>query len=303
MSGAEELLTAQTQRLRGIDPLLPPAAPPPPGEVLTTGPVAGILVRSEYPLGSPARMWSASHVCELVPLLGGAGFAGMNDLLAAWHVRLPGLGLPTADSACVVSWPSRDVECSRALLDHGFVPLSMIAVHTPIEPGVPSHPDGVRAADPADLEDCVTLALAEQEYSAMVGSSVLRGDTEQIKRGLLAGRLQRGEPIWVAERDGVVVGLAECGYSDAAPGSWTASRLPAGRWGYVNCASVLPGARSRGVGGQLVARVHASFAAAGAAGSYLYYNPPNPLSSVFWPKQGYRPLWTVWEARPATTLR
>jgi hypothetical protein len=49
--------------------------------------------------------------------------------------------------------------------------------------------------------------------------------------------------------------------------------------------------------------VHATFAAAGVRGSYLYYNPPNPLSSVFWPRQGYRPLWTVWEARPASALR
>jgi hypothetical protein len=41
----------------------------------------------------------------------------------------------------------------------------------------------------------------------------------------------------------------------------------------------------------------------GTRGTYLYYNPPNPISSVFWPRQGYRPLWTLWEVRPATALR
>lgn len=304
MNTAEELLAAQTRRLRAIDPLLPSAVAPPPGEVLTAGMASGVLLRSDHPKGSPARMWSASHVSELVPVLGDAGAAAMDALLGAWRNRLPGLRLPDRDSACVVCWPSRDVESARALLDHGFVPLSVIAVNTTV--GVtrtPGRGDGVRRAGPGDLEECLRLTMAEQAYSAMVGGAVLREDIEEIKRGLIAARLQRDEPIWVAEQDGVVVGLAECGYSDAVPGSWMASRLRAGRWGYINCASVLPGARNQGVGGRLVGRVHAAFAAAGVVGSYLYYNPPNPLSSVFWPRQGYRPLWTVWEIRPATALR
>lgn len=303
MSTTHDMLAAQTRRLRGIDPLLPPAVAPPPAEVLAAGSVTGVLVRSDYPDGSPARMWSASHVCELVPVLGDAGLAGMNDLLGALRDRLPRLGLPGSDSACVVCWPSRDVEIARALLDHGFVPLSVIAVRMPLRATHDTaDDDGVRPASPDDLEACLRLAMVEQAYSAMVGGTVLREDTEEVKRGLIAVRLQRGEPIWVAERDGVVVGLAECGYSDAVPGSWAASRLLAGRWGYINCASVLPGARDHGIGGQLVNRAHAAFAAAKVTGAYLYYNPPNPLSSVFWPRQGYRPLWTVWEVRPATAL-
>lgn len=306
MSPADDMLAAQTQRLRSIDPLLPAAVAPPPAEVLAAGHVTGALLRSDHPAGSPARMWSASHVSELVPVLGDAGLAGMDTLLGAWRDRLPDLGMPARDSACVVCWPSRDVEIARALLDHGFVPLSVIAVNIPLDAarGVTSQRhDGVRPADPGDLEACLRLALAEQAYSAMVGGTVLRDDTEEVKRGLIAARLQRGEPTWVADQDGVTVGLAECGYSDAVPGNWVASRLPAGRWGYINCTSVLPGARDHGVGGRLVGRVHAAFAAAGVLGSYLYYNPPNPLSSVFWPRQGYRPLWTIWEARPATSLR
>lgn len=307
MTSGEELLLRQDQRLRGLDWLLPPVAPPPQGEVLTAGTgggtVAGVLVRSEHPPGSPARMWSASHVSELVPLLGDAGRAGMHALLDAWRARVPGLGLPAEDSSCVLSWPSRDVEVGRALLDHGLLPLSVIAVHTPLSPRSPPAGDGVRRARPGDLPDCLELTLAEQAYSALVGGAVLREETAALKRSVLEARLGRGEPIWVAERDGVVVGLAECGFSDAVPGSWIAARLPPGRWGYVNCASVLPGSRGQGVGQRLVTHVHAAFAVARAVGSYLYYNPPNPLSSVFWPRQGYRPLWTVWEARPATALR
>jgi len=52
-----------------------------------------------------------------------------------------------------------------------------------------------------------------------------------------------------------------------------------------------------------MAHVHQEFHAAGATGTYLYYNPTNPLSSVFWHRQGYRPLWTTWEIHPASALR
>jgi hypothetical protein len=48
---------------------------------------------------------------------------------------------------------------------------------------------------------------------------------------------------------------------------------------------------------------HREFERAGAIGTCLYYNPPNPLSSVFWPRQGYRPLWTTWQTSPAWALR
>jgi hypothetical protein len=49
--------------------------------------------------------------------------------------------------------------------------------------------------------------------------------------------------------------------------------------------------------------VHNEFHREGTAGTFLYYNPPSPLASIFWPRQGYRPLWTSWELRPASALR
>jgi predicted N-acetyltransferase YhbS len=76
-----------------------------------------------------------------------------------------------------------------------------------------------------------------------------------------------------------------------------------GRWGYVNCLSVLPGERGVGVGQELMAVAHRELGGAGTVGSFLYYHPSNPLSSVFWARQGYRPLWTTWEVRPAGALR
>jgi hypothetical protein len=35
----------------------------------------------------------------------------------------------------------------------------------------------------------------------------------------------------------------------------------------------------------------------------LHYEQTNPLSAPFWSRQGYRPLWTSWESRPACAVR
>jgi GNAT superfamily N-acetyltransferase len=66
---------------------------------------------------------------------------------------------------------------------------------------------------------------------------------------------------------------------------------------------VLPGRRGAGVGAALVARAHTEMAAAGVALALLHYEQANPLSTPFWARQGYRPLWTSWEARPASAIR
>ena len=310
-----ELLGEQQRRFAEIDPGLPPAAPPPPGEVVVVaddagGEVAGVLTQHTWPAGSGPLLWSAAEVTELHPVLGGAGRVGVDRLVTEWRARLPARVRHASDSAAVVTWPSRDVVAARAFLDHGLVPLAVLAVRRPGPPTTPivTAPPGdpplhVRRARDDDLEACVGLAMHEIAYSSMVGGSVLRPDAEAVKRTSLRERFARDEPVWLAEQDGLAVGLLECGLTDATPGSWLAGLLPPGRWGYVNCASVLPGHRGAGVGHALVGAALPGLQPPGARGSYLYYNPPNPISSVFWPRHGYRPLWTLWEVRPATGLR
>ncbi len=319
MTVSRGLVEAQSTRFAGVDPMLPSVTAPPDGDVLTAAlpdgtRVAGVVQRQVHDRASAARLWSATEVWELTPLLGSAGAAGMDALLRAWRHRMDRVGAAERDSACVVTWPSRDVECARALLDHGLVPLTVIAVRRSAQ-----SPDGaagtaqpalpplgtlsIRRATPADLDAVLALALAELRYSAMVGSTVHRPEAVELKRRTLGDRLVAGGPAWLAERDGIAVALAECALVTSEPGNWTSTRLPPGRWGYVNCLSVLPGARGSGIGQQLMAHAHRELQRLGTVGSYLYYNPPNPLSSVFWPRQGYRPLWTVWEVRPAVALR
>lgn len=307
MSVAGSLLQAQTTRFEVVDPLLPAAAVPPDGDVLTAAlpdgeRVAGVLVRNRYEAGTAPTLWSAREAWELHPLLGATGGAGMEALLRELR-RVLERGGPGMDSACLVTWPSRDAEASKPLLAHGFAPLSSMAVRV----GGPTPDAGtdpaIRPASARDLEVAVDLELAELAYSALVGAAVARPDARVVKRAALARDLEQGDLVWLAELDGVAVGLAHCRLVEADPGSVTATRLPAGRWGYVNCVSVRPEVRGTGVGRRLTAVAHRELAERGATGTFLYYNPPNPLASVFWPRQGYRPLWTIWEVRPAGALR
>ena len=68
-------------------------------------------------------------------------------------------------------------------------------------------------------------------------------------------------------------------------------------------AFVAPSVRGTGVGGQLVDEYHAAADAAGVGLTLLHYELLNPRSGPFWSQQGYRPLWTCLEARPARQLR
>jgi GNAT superfamily N-acetyltransferase len=305
------LLQAQSAHFAGVDPMLPAAVGPPDGDVLTVAlpdgeRVAGVVVRTAHEPGSVGTLWSALDVWELHPLLGAAGGRALDPLLREWR-RIMQRGSIGSDSACVVSWPTRDAQATRALLDHGFVPLSAIAIRT-AHPLVPHRRPTrstltVRRAEPRDAETVVRLEHAELEYSAMVGGAFNRPEALEIKRASVARHLDAGDPVWLAERDGLAIGMAQCWLADAEPGSWTAGRLRPGRWGYVNCLSVLPDERGTGVGQELMAVAHWELRRLGAVGTFLYYHPPNPLSSVFWARQGYRPLWTTWEVRPASALR
>ena len=301
------LLQAQAARFERVDPLLPPAAPPPDGHVLTAAMpdgerVAGVVARGRYEAGTAPTLWSAREVWELHPLVGSGGGVGIDALLRDLR-RLIERGAPGPDSSCLVTWPSRDVEVARSLLAHGFAPLSTLAVRTSPCADEAAEDLPVRLATTRDIGVALELELAELAYSAQVGAAIDRPDARRVKRAALAKHLEQGDPVWLAERDGVVVGLAHGRLLDAEPGTATGARLPAGRWGYVNCVSVRPEARGSGVGRRLMAVAHRELARRGATGTFLYYNPPNPLASVFWPRQGYRPLWTMWEVRPAGALR
>lgn len=264
--------------------------------------VAGEVARQIAGADSAELLWMARETWQLFPEPGDTGTAGMDALLTAWHERMS-TEAPGPDSACVVNWPSQDVHAIRAFLDHGFVPLSCLAVRTAPPSAGPDVAGTVfRRAVPADFATALALVTTTFDYTGLVAAPK-RANTAELLAPELRRRLDGEGPVWIAEHGGVLAGIAECGWTESAPGSWAAELLPHGRWGYVNNVVTAPGFRGGGVGRALMSLVHQHFHDEGATGTYLYYNPPSPLASVFWPRQGYRPLWTSWEVRPASALR
>ena len=107
--------------------------------------------------------------------------------------------------------------------------------------------------------------------------------------------------VWLAERDGAPAGLAWLERPEVA--GWIAPMTVVRPVAYLYLMGVAHRERGGGIGAGLAARVHREIEAAGVAATLLHYALPSPLSAPFWSMQGYRPLWTAWEARPASTLR
>lgn len=295
------------ERWAGLDGLLPGPEVPAGGHLLA---VPGAIGRCEHWAGAPGSLelaWGAARRFRLDPRVAGPDVRGALDaLLATWREHLAGEpGTGEDDTAAVVGWPSRDIAGHRVLLDHGLFPLAVIAARPagrdgragPPQPGLE-----IRPAGPADLDSVVALGMETIRYDAHFATVIERPDSAAALRREAEARL--AGPVswtWLAERDGSPVGLL---YAQG-PGQadWIAPLARPAPAAYLELMAVLPGARGAGVGAALTAVYHAAADAAGVAVTLLYYEQMNPLSAPFWSQQGYRPLWTDWEARPAGALR
>ncbi len=265
--------------------------------------------------GSIDLTWGAAQRFQLVPKISGPDPAAALDLLLTrWREHLA--EVPAAanldDTAAIVTWPSRDVDGIRVLQRHGLVPLAVIAArhtNTSISPSTgtvsdPARADGVRIrrAGPDDVEAVAALGYGLVRYDAYFGAVVDRPGTRAALRREAEGLLSAPEPwVWLAERDGSAVGLLAAERPEKA--NWIAPLIRLSPAAYLQQGFVLPGERGTGIGARLTATFHAEVAAAGVPVTLLHYSQVNPLSAPFWSQQGYRPLWTSWEARPAHTLR
>jgi len=320
-----------TARWEAIDPLLPPpSAPPGCGtELVVKGagkqPTAiGTCGHWQGRPGSIDLTWGPSRRFRLSPLTAGPDVAvSLDGLLSQWRDHLA--GVPEAaedDTAAIVTWPSRDIEGATTLLRHGLVPLTVIAARVPgghssngtsaADPALAGTalasasvgaqpPVRLRRAGPADIAAVVSLGLEIVRFDAHFGTVVERPETADAL-GREAARLLRGQKpwTWLAERDGVPVGIAAAERPERA--RWIAPMVRPAPVAYLGQMFVAPGERGRGLGAALAGQAHSEIDAAGVSVTLLHYEQLNPLSGPFWSRRGYRPLWTIWEARPARAL-
>lgn len=304
---ASAITALVARRWASLDQLLPVPPALAGGELLS---VAGAVGRCEHWAGEPGSLdlaWGAARRFQLDPQVAGPDVRGALDaLLTQWREHLAGVpGAGEDDTAAVVPWPSRDIAGHRVLLEHGLIPLAVIAARPAGRAGRAAPPDPglqIRPAGPADLDSVVALGMETIRYDAHFGTVIERPDTAAALRREAAARLDGPAPwTWLAEQDGQPAGLL---YAQG-PGQagWIAPLVRPAPVAYLELMAVLPGARGAGVGAALAAVYHAAADAAGVAVTLLHYEQMNPLSVPFWGQQGYRPLWTDWEARPAAALR
>ncbi|MFY9934499.1 MAG: GNAT family N-acetyltransferase [Streptosporangiaceae bacterium] len=313
----DDVNKAVARRWQGLDPMLPEQARLPEGCMPplvvngVNGRPAGIAVcRHEHvPDGTLNQTWGPAYRFSLVLRLRDADTgAAMDDLLKQWSEHLGGLPeAATADTAAMISWPSRDVTGINALFWHGMQARTVIAVRPAARPAVtgPEHaPPGLVIREPglADLDAVTELEMGTIGYDALFGTAFLRPATEALVRADTETALAaRPAWVWLAEQDGRPVGLVHVQPPEES--GWIATMARPGVTVYLQTMFVRPDVRGAGVGAALVRRVHDDLDARGVQTTLLHYAQMNPLSAPFWNRMGYRPLWTGWETHPAAALR
>ncbi len=305
------------QRWRSIDPLLPePGDLPKEGcgapleAQARNGRPAGLAVcrHQHVPADSLQQTWDAATKFSLTMRLREADTrAAVDDLLTQWHDHLA--DLPTEanpdDTSAVVIWPSRDVTGVLALIKHGLQPITVIAVRRAGRPAT-NHDETsdlqIRNATPADLDAVTGLELSLIRYDANFGAAFPRPATPKLVHEATRKALeQRPGWTWLATRRGRPVGLAVV--EPPSEAAWIAGLTRPGRTAYLPSMFITPGERGTGTGARLITHVHDALDAQGIDLTLLHYAQVNPLSGPFWHRMGYRPLWSVWAALPASTLR
>lgn len=312
----DELVIAQVaQRWQTLDPLLPapsvPAAAD--GERFKAGPpdAPAAVAACGHWQGAPGSLelcWGTARRFELTARVAGPDVTGaLDQLLSAWRGHLAAEpGLDDEDTSAVLSWPSRDVAGVAGLLHHGLQPLAVVAVRPGPERSGPAAelPAGlrIRRAGLADLDAVVRLEHEVVRYDANFVAVIDRPWTADALRAEAKTALAAAEPwVWLAERDGQAIGVLHA--QRPADAGWIARLTRPEPVAYNLLTGVSATERGAGVGAALAAQFHAETEAAGVAVTLLHYTQLNPRSVPFWSQQGYRPLWTIWEAHPASSLR
>lgn len=296
----------------------------------------------EHREGTPGSLdlaWGAARRFQLTVRIASPDVAeALDQLLSLWRDHLADVrGSGDEDTAAVVNWPSRDIGGVVTLQRRGFAPLEVIAARRTRRPpgglanGHQRRPDGteagtglaggmprenllIRRAGPADIDAVARHGMEVVRFDAhFIGVNERPGTAEALRREAaewLAGPplgTKPDEPVgpqswtWLAERDGTAIGMLHAQRPEAA--GWIAPMVRLAPAAYLMLMFVRPGERGSGIGAAMVERLHREIDDAGVAVTLLHYAQLNPLSVPFWSQQGYRPLWTAWEARPARAIR
>jgi GNAT superfamily N-acetyltransferase len=295
---ATHLHSLHAARLRELDPSfsLPELDLGGDPEVLVAsdGEAVALVEHQHTDPDSGQGLWTEEDVVRVqVRCSTDADPAALTDLLVRAHAAVPDRG----PAHLVVA--ARDLLLLRPLLDAGYAPGSVLALHAlaPSEP--PRDPTGsgaivVREATEDDLEPVVAAGVAVQAFDRVAGVLPERPGAAAVMREAAVETLGATPGSWwVAERDDLVVGVCELRAPGAASWatSWVAGDAPTS---YLALMHVEARERGQGIGRALVSAAHDHASASGAARVILHHGATNPLSVPFWGRAGYRPLLGGW---------
>jgi predicted N-acetyltransferase YhbS len=317
----DDLAAEQAGRWSAADRLIPPSLPLPLGQDAAPpfvahdldGRLVGVgAVLREQPAGDDVRLtYTAADHHQLMAYVGGPDPGGALDrLLSQWREDVAAARDLGGDSSAVVAWPSRDTVVQGALVRHGLAPLAGLGVRPARAPTALTAEDTgsggavrVRLGTPDDIEAVFQLRMGEVRWATQFGLTTFRPHTEaRIREEVVSDLTDEDVWTWVAERGGDTVGTVVIA-PPPVKSAWVSWMVNASPVAYVSCLSVVPGQRGTGVGTLLAGAAHRRLDDSGVAALLGYYSLANPLSVPFWNRLGFRPLWTMWETRPVTTLR
>jgi GNAT superfamily N-acetyltransferase len=205
----------------------------------------------------------------------------------------------------LVRWPSADAWVEPSLAAQGLRLDSVCAARGSDVPARRSPPPGIvtRQAWPADEQALLKLFEEElqyhERYTPFVRRSpaVLTAFRRKLARRWAGASLEDGAPlVLVAEREGVIVGMAETTLLNIGPDD-EPGFTPPGRYGCLDNVCVREAWRGQSIGQLLVQTVEDMFVALplDLDGWLLWYNPDNPQAAHFWPRRGFVPLWTTYQ--------
>ncbi|MEV4175176.1 GNAT family N-acetyltransferase [Nonomuraea sp. NPDC049709] len=288
----DDLIKGHAARVRAADPLLAgedELSLRQRDELLETSDAVGVVSVDRIDPGELRASWSPLVVHRLQARVAGpdpeAAFGALLDRwLAAPRRAEPG-------QALTVSWPSRDTVPARALAVRGFTPIAAAAVCR-IRPRAAHAVAAVRRAGLGDLEAVARMYERLVAYDAQFGWVTVRASTRERIRESVVTEVLPLEWCWLAEMGGEPVGCVIV----QPPGrsGWIARSVNDSPVAYLGVMYVEPSARGRGVGAALTAAAHDHAAAGGVSSMVLHHALPNPVSTPFWARRGYRPLVTQW---------
>ncbi|MCP3800163.1 GNAT family N-acetyltransferase [Allokutzneria sp. A3M-2-11 16] len=282
-------------RLAALDPLFPVITPPDHTQRIDVpGAVGFFTVEHSSP---DVALWAAARRHVLRVRLSNGTPDELGPLLDEWDKHLAEACTPgDRDEAAIINWPSRDSLAVRELVFHGFSPASVVAIR-PIGRPIPSpvSPHEIRAAVEADIPALTELSVALHSHDARYGLVTERQNAREVLAKEMRESVAEGI-VLVAARDDEVLGFVEAEAGERA--SWAQAMVLAEPTAYLSKLFVRPSARSGGVAGALVSEMHSRLDAVGAPVTLMEHILTNEFSTPFWYRQGYRPLWTVWQRRP-----